>query len=150
LLGGAVLVGAIGWRRPLGRSIAAAQTLTGLAFLGLLGPPAVPWIGATLVVAGLFASMLTAWAQTVRMRLIPPELRGRVFALLRTLMQSTPPIGAVIAGFTLGSSGSFGPVVLLMAALAAVPGVIGLVAPALGSRATAEPPAVTGVLVRTP
>jgi hypothetical protein len=86
---------------------------------------------------------------TVRMRLIPPELRGRVFALLRTLMQSTPPIGAVIAGFTLGG-GSFGSAVVLMAALAAVPGILGLIAPALGPHATAEPPAVTAVLARTP
>jgi len=138
LLAGALLVGAVGWRHPLGRSIAVAQTLTGLALLALLGPAVVPWVAGTLVVAGLFASMLTAWAQTVRMRLIPAELRGRVFALLRTLMQSTPPIGAVIAGFALGG-GSFGPAVVLMAALAAVPGAIGLVLPALGRGATAEP-----------
>jgi hypothetical protein len=29
------------------------------------------------------------------------ELRGRVFALLRTLMQSTRPIGAIVAGYLL-------------------------------------------------
>jgi len=42
ILGGSIIVGAIGWRWPLGRSIAVAQVATGLALLLLLGPPALP------------------------------------------------------------------------------------------------------------
>ncbi len=134
---GALIVGALDWRWPLGRSIAAATLATGLT-MGILvaTPPLLPSV-LVLAGAGLFASSLTAWAQTIRMRLIPPRLRGRVFALLRTLMQSTPPIGAVIAGAMLGG-GEVLPAIALMAALMAMPGVVGLFLPALSRQATGE------------
>jgi len=44
---------------------------------------------------------MTAWAQSLRMRLAPPESHGRLFALLRTMMQATPPAGAALAALTL-------------------------------------------------
>lgn len=44
---------------------------------------------------------LTIWAQTLRMQVIPPEMRGRTFALLRTLMQGATPLGGALAGFLL-------------------------------------------------
>ncbi len=136
-LAGTLLVGAIGWRWPLGRSIAVATLATGLVMgLLLVEPPFVATV-AILIVAGVLASSLTAWAQTIRMRLIPPELRGRVFALLRTLMQSTPPIGAVLGG-TLLAGGDVIPAIGAMTALIAIPGAIGLVLPALGRKATGE------------
>jgi hypothetical protein len=83
-------------------------------------------------------SPLTIWAQTIRMRLIPAGMRGRVFGVLRTLMQSTPPIGAAIAGLLL-SHGTTTSTVLVMAALIGVPGVIGLGLPALADEHTHEP-----------
>jgi MFS family permease len=134
---GLALVGAIDWRWPLGRSIAVATTLTGLVLAPLaLRPPFGTAVG-VLAVAGIFASSLTPWAQTIRMRLIPPQLRGRVFALLRTLMQATPPIGAVLGGLLL-DNGSVALVALVMAGLIAIPGAVGLFLPALGSEATGE------------
>jgi hypothetical protein len=72
------------------------------------------------------------------MRLIPPEIRGRVFALLRTSMQSTRPIGAVAAGLLL-SRGDVSIAILAMALLFAVPGFVGIWLPALGRGPTAEP-----------
>ncbi len=42
---------------------------------------------------------MTIWAQTLRMQVIPPDLRGRTFALLRTLMQGVTPLGDALAGF---------------------------------------------------
>ncbi|HET6714801.1 MAG TPA: hypothetical protein VFI59_13960 [Actinomycetota bacterium] len=36
------------------------------------------------------------------MRLTPEEMRGRVVGVLRTLMQSTPPVGGALAGVLLG------------------------------------------------
>jgi hypothetical protein len=36
------------------------------------------------------------------MRLVPPEARGRLLALLRTAMQASPPAGAGLAALTLG------------------------------------------------
>jgi MFS family permease len=135
---GLVVIGAIGWRWPLGRSIAAAATVSGL-ILGLMVLR--PGLLLTLVIlgaSGFTESSLTPWAQTIRMRLIPPALRGRVFALLRTAMQSTRPIGAVAGGMLL-AGGDVTPALALISLLVLVPGALGLVAPALGPVATAEP-----------
>lgn len=139
VLVGAVAVGAVGWPWPLGRSIAAAQLLTGLALLGLAARPGLAGAVAVLGLAGLCASPLTIWAQTIRMRLIPPDMRGRVFGLLRTLMRSTPPAGGIVGGALLGAVGM--PVVAaLVAALVALPGLRALWHPALGPGA--DPTAV--------
>ncbi|MGZ8625185.1 MAG: MFS transporter [Actinomycetota bacterium] len=109
---GSLIVGALTWRWTLGRSIAVAQTAAGIAFLGLLAAPglagAIGVLG-VLVVAGVLVSPMTIWAQTVRMRVIPPELRGRTFGVLRTLMQSTPPLGGAVAGFLLADGGAIEP-----------------------------------------
>ena len=138
ILGGSIVVGAIGWRWPLGRSIAVAQTATGLALLLLLGPPGLPMALSSLILAGLFASSLTAWAQTIRMRLIPPALRGRVFALLRTLMNTTPPLGALVGGAMLAAD-NVTLVIVTMAFVVTIPGAIGLVHPALRPIPTTGP-----------
>ncbi|WP_142055926.1 MFS transporter [Pseudonocardia kunmingensis] len=45
---------------------------------------------------GLLGAAMTVWAQSMRMRRIPPELHGRAFALLRTLMQATLPLGSAV------------------------------------------------------
>jgi MFS family permease len=135
---GLLLVGAINWRWPLGRSIAWALFTSGLVILlWLLRPPVLP-LAAILAVWGALSSSLTPWAQTIRMRLIPPEMRGRVFALLRTSMQSTRPIGAIVAGFLL-ARGDLSIAILAVALLFGVPGFIGLWLPALGRGPTAEP-----------
>jgi MFS-type transporter involved in bile tolerance (Atg22 family) len=69
---------------------------------------------------------MTAWAQTLRMRLAPEGLHGRLFALLRTAMQATPPLGAALAAVTVprGVAPTVVAVVALMAVLglAAAPG----------------------------
>jgi MFS family permease len=139
ILIGSIIVGAIDWRWALGRSIGAASVAAGLAAAILVFTPPLPIAATAMALSGAFASSLTAWAQTIRMRLIPPELRGRVFAVLRTLMQSTGPIGAIIAGFLL-ANGPIVPVLAVSAALVLVPGIIGSFVPALGSGPTAEPP----------
>ena len=135
---GLIVVGAMHWRWPLGRSIAVATFTAGVA-LGLLlvRPPFLPTL-LILAAAGLFASSLTAWAQTIRMRLIPPELRGRVFALLRTTMQSTRPIGAILGGLLLAGGDPI-PAIAATAGFVVIPGAIGLWLPALGRGPTAEP-----------
>jgi MFS family permease len=148
---GALVVGAIRWPWALGRSIAAAEVAAGVTAALLILEP--PLLGAALVLVlvGICASPLTIWAQTIRMRLIPVALRGRVFALLRTLMQSTPPIGGLVAGLFLASaaggvaatgstSGGIAVAIAVVALLTAIPGLIGLIHPALGRAATADPP----------
>ena len=134
---GAVLVGALGWRWPLGRSIAAAVLAAGLVQGLLIFRPSLMPLVLVLAGIGLCSSCLTAWAQTIRMRLIPPELRGRVFAVLRTLMRGTPPLGSLLAGFLL-AGGDITWAVLVATVLNVVPGAIGLVHPALSRAATGE------------
>jgi MFS family permease len=135
---GLLVVGAVNWRWPLGRSIAWALFTSGLVILlWLLQPPVIP-LAAILFVWGSLSSSLTPWAQTIRMRLIPPEMRGRVFALLRTSMQSTRPIGAVAAGLLL-SRGDLTIAIVAVALLFAIPGFVGIWLPALGRGPTAEP-----------
>lgn len=137
-LAGLLIVGAVNWRWPLGRSIAWALFTSGLVILlWLLEPPLIA-LGAVLFVWGALSSSLTPWAQTIRMRLIPPEIRGRVFALLRTSMQSTRPIGAIAAGLLL-TNGNLSIAIVAVGLLFAIPGFIGIWLPALGRGPTAEP-----------
>ena len=149
-LAGALVVGAIRWPWALGRSIAAAEVAAGVVVALLVIEPPLVGAAVVLVVVGICASPLTIWAQTIRMRLIPVALRGRVFALLRTLMQSTPPIGGLVAGLLLASAAAGGAVtgtaatsialaIAAAALLMVIPGLIGLVHPALGRTATADP-----------
>jgi MFS family permease len=79
---------------------------------------------ASLVLLGFFSAPLTIWAQTLRMHIIPPEMRGRTFALLRTMMQSTGPAGSLVAGFILPITGLLA-CVSVSSLLAGAPGAIG-------------------------
>jgi hypothetical protein len=81
---GSFVVAALEWRPPLGRSIAAAQASVGVGLLPLVAEPGAAGTVCLLALAGFLAFPLTIWAQSLRMRLSPPELRGRVFSLLRT------------------------------------------------------------------
>jgi MFS family permease len=137
-LAGLLVVGAVNWRWPLGRSIAWALLTSGLILLLWLLRPPVVLLAIVLFFWGACSSSLTPWAQTIRMRLIPPEMRGRVFAVLRTSMQSTRPIGAVAAGFLL-ASGDLTIAILAIALLFLIPGLVGVWLPALGRGPTAEP-----------
>lgn len=89
------------WRAPLLASIIVAQ-ITAALFAGLLAIQSTVVTVAALVAVGMCASPMTAWAQSLRMRLAPPDAHGRLFALLRTTMQATPPAGAAVAALTLG------------------------------------------------
>jgi MFS family permease len=135
---GLLVVGAVNWPWALGRSIAWALFSSGLVLLLWLLQPPVLALGAILFIWGALSSSLTPWAQTIRMRLIPAEMRGRVFALLRTAMQSTRPIGAIAAGLLL-TQGDLTIAIVAMALLFAVPGFVGIWLPALGRGPTAEP-----------
>lgn len=111
-------------RLSLGRLICLSQSLAG-ASLALLLTSQVLWIAVpSLVLFGLFIAPLTIWAQTLRMRIIPERLRGRTFALLRTLMQSAGPTGSLIGGFTLPITGLLGGIAI-STGLIGTPGLAG-------------------------
>lgn len=126
----ALLAGGLALPLTLGTRIAAAQALSGVALAALLWSGG-PWLaGLGLALFGAFSAPLTIWAQTLRMQIIPEELRGRSFALLRMLMQSGNPIGGALGGALvplLGLSAAIG----LSAILVGLPGLAGLAVPAL-------------------
>ncbi|HET8844102.1 MAG TPA: MFS transporter [Ktedonobacteraceae bacterium] len=121
---GSILAGSLIFSLPLGLLICLAQMLSGIS-LSLV------WLGSTLwwtiiglALLGLFSAPLTIWAQTLRMQIIPEQLRGRSFALLRTLMQSTGPMASGAAGTLLPIMGI--PVMIgVSAILVGVPGLFG-------------------------
>jgi MFS family permease len=132
-LAGSIGAGAVAVDR-LGPRIVAAQLAAAALLAGLLlRPPLAP----TLVLLAAFGAMttpMTAWAQTLRMRLTPEGLQGRLFALLRTAMQATPPLGAALAAATVPRG--VAPTVAAIVAVMAVPAL--LAAPGL-ARAEVRP-----------
>ncbi|HTJ33398.1 MAG TPA: MFS transporter [Dactylosporangium sp.] len=102
--GGELLAGLVllrrSWRSSLTRSVVLASLVAAVAVLAVLAP--YPWVAvAGLVGLGGCAAAMTTWAQTLRMAAAPPDVHGRLFALLRTVMQATPPLGAGLAALTL-------------------------------------------------
>jgi MFS family permease len=119
------LAGSLILRISLGTRIALAQILSGLSIIFLILSPAF-WATATgLFLLGFFSAPLTIWAQTLRMQIIPVELRGRTFALLRTLMQGATPLGGALAGFLLPLTGMQWMIGLSSLVIGA-PGVVGM------------------------
>lgn len=86
----------------------------------------------------LIARRLALWAQTVRMRLIPEDLHGRVFALLRTVMLAGPALGGLIGAQLVGNLAVAGAVTLVVASVV-LPGIGALLRPALLSEALPLP-----------
>jgi MFS family permease len=121
---GALVAGGRTFRRSLGVLICFAQALAGAALgIVLIGPSV--WSAALgLALFGAFSAPLTIWAQTLRMQIIPEQLRGRMFALLRTLMQSGNPLGGAVAGLLLPVLGMT-TMIALSALVAGVPGLLG-------------------------
>jgi MFS family permease len=121
----AALAGSLISSIALGTRISIAQALSGLSLAILLAGPTLWSLVTGLFLMGFFSAPLTIWAQTLRMQVIPEEMRGRTFALLRTLMQGTVPLGGAIAGWLLPLAGIFA-LILLSALLAGIPGLAGL------------------------
>lgn len=114
-LAAAVFLARRPWRAPLRVSIIVAQLAAALAVLTLLAPSvAVTVLG--LAMLGACSAPMTAWAQTLRMRLVPQQAHGRFFALLRTVMMATPPVGAGLAALTM-RAGANATVVAVVAAM---------------------------------
>jgi MFS family permease len=118
------LAGALRLPFSLGMLICGAQALSGLALLILIGL-SIPAAVVSLTLVGFFSAPLTIWAQTLRMKVIPPMLRGRTFALLRTLMQSAHPLGGAAAGVVFPLL-TMPLLVALSAACLGLPGLLGL------------------------
>jgi MFS family permease len=119
-----ILAGGMTFSRPLGTMISLAQILSGVSIAIALLDQNVMMTVASLALFGFFGAPLTIWAQTLRMKIIPAAMRGRVFALLRMLMIGAIPAGGVLAGWTMESL-SMTTMIGLTSAFGFVPGVIG-------------------------
>lgn len=120
-----LLVGGLRMPFSLGAMIAGSQLLAGGALTLLLISHAYGWVFLVFVLFGVLHSPLTIWAQSLRMQIIPIELRGRTFALLRTLMQAASPLGGLVSGFVLPAVGIPAMIAGSSAAIG-IPGFLGL------------------------
>lgn len=120
----AVVTGAVRMPLPLGTMICLGQILAGIALAVLVFTPPVAIALIALASMGFVSAPLTIWAQTLRMKIIPPHLRGRTFALLRTMMQGTTPLGGAFAGFVVPILSISG-VVLAASFVIGIPGLLG-------------------------
>src|SRR5438132_1734852 len=76
------------WSAPrigVGRAIVLATFAGGVLFLPLLYITSVPVAILAMFAGGLVGNSQGPWIQTLRMRVIPPELRSRAFGSIRTL-----------------------------------------------------------------
>ena len=106
------------WRPSLTRSVVLAALVAAVAVPAVLAPS--PWAAvAGLAGLGACAAGMTTWAQTLRMAAAPAGVHGRLFALLRTMMQATPPLGAGLAALTM--HGGVTATVLAIGALMGLP-----------------------------
>jgi len=119
-----ILVGGLIFSFSLGVLICLSQFLAGVSLSLLLFRHDTWWSILSLTLLGLYQAPLTIWAQTLRMQIIPEKLRGRTFALLRTLMQSASPVGGIIAGYLLPVVGIF-TMIGFSVGLMGIPGVLG-------------------------
>jgi MFS family permease len=124
-LSSSLLVGTLDLPLSLGKLISIAQVSAGVALAILLFGFSIPIALVSMVLFGFMTAPLTIWAQTLRMKVIPSALRGRTFALLRMLMQSTNPVGGVAGGFLLPLV-SFPVMIALSATIIGIPGILGL------------------------
>lgn len=126
----AFIAGSVKLPFSTGTRICIAQVLTGLSLALLLIVPTHFGALLSMFLVGFFSAPLTIWAQTLRMEIIPQGLRGRTFALLRTLMQSGNPLGGALAGWLLPLT-SIPLMIGLSAALVSIPGLFGYAVKAL-------------------
>jgi len=119
------LAGSFSIKTALGKRIALAQILSGLSLMLLVAGTSFGSVLSGLFLLGFFSAPLTIWAQTLRMQVIPPDLRGRTFALLRTLMQGATPLGGALAGVLLPLWG-IQIIVSLSSLIIGAPGLAGL------------------------
>jgi MFS family permease len=119
-----LLVGALGHWRP-GLKIALTQLVCGLSLTLILLAPGAIGIGLAMFLFGLANAPLTVWAQSLRMAIIPKDMHGRAFALIRMTIQSGNPLGGALGGLAVPALG-LAAGALLSAALIGLPGLIGL------------------------
>jgi MFS family permease len=123
-MAGAVIAGGLGAPLSLGVLTCLTLVLSGVSLGLVLVGQSIWWAIAGLLLFGLFSAPPTIWTQTLRMQIIPEPLRGRTFALLRTLSRSSVPVANAGGGALLLVLAT--PAVIgFSAVLVGIPGVFG-------------------------
>ncbi|MCL5117096.1 MAG: MFS transporter, partial [Firmicutes bacterium] len=98
---GAVLGGVISGqfsRMPLKKSLALFFTIEAILFLLFAASPWVVVSAAVFLLTGFANGVGNALSFTLMQRIIPPDLRGRMFGLIMTLFSLANPLGSLAAG----------------------------------------------------
>ncbi len=119
---GSVASGAVKTSQRQMFRIGLLQVVAG-GMLLLMLPRALPWVLAALVFNGILAGPLVVMGGVVRLTRTPQAVRGRAMTLMRTMMSGALPFGAAVGGFLL-SAGGYTTLIVVIAALAALPGVL--------------------------
>ncbi len=127
---GALAAGSVRGTAGLGLAIAGVQALAGLVLLPLAAAPSIATAAAAALLFGAFSGPMTVWAQTIRMRIVGPQWRGRAFATLRMIMQSGRPLGGAIGGEALALL-PLGLSIMATGLIIALPAIAGALHPAL-------------------
>ncbi len=137
---GAIIAGLFTGTARLPAMVVGAQTMTGLAVLPLAvllwpgsPPPSLALVLGCILILGLCSGPMTVWAQTIRMRFVAPQWRGRAFATLRMIMQSGRPIGGGLAGLAVAAL-PLGTCLAATGAVIALPAVLSLAHRAMNGR----------------
>jgi MFS family permease len=133
-LGVGALVGALVTPR-LGRLIRpglliiASMITSGAGTALLLVLKGIAGIAVSWVIVGAGTTVFTVTYYTLRHRLVPDELLGRVVAITRTMAWFSLPVAPIVGGAILAAGGNFGTVVTLSATLQTVTGLLALLTP---------------------
>lgn len=98
------------------------QVIAGAVLL-LMIPRGLPWVLAALIISGVLSGPLVVMGGVIRLTRTPAVVRGRAMTLMRTTMSGALPLGAAIGGFLL-DGGHYTQLIVLVAVLAATPGVL--------------------------
>ncbi|WP_437003737.1 MFS transporter [Streptomyces sp. enrichment culture] len=123
---GSFLSSSISKRIQVGSMRCVGMSVEGLAVVGL-GLTRSPWVaGAMMAVIGFSMSVQIVIVGSLRQRLAPPEIRGRVLSASRLISLAGAPFGGVLGGYLAGEFGLSTPFVIggllmVLVALATLP-----------------------------
>lgn len=107
----------------VGRVLGVSRTILAALFGGSLCIGAVgvlPWYAAVVVVWGIGAglgALFSVNVNSLRQRLAPPEMLGRVMTVAAVLAWSARPLGSLAGGYAIEASGNIGAVFLVLGIL---------------------------------
>ena len=136
LIGAALVARCARWF-GIGATIIGGASIGVVSMLAVPAAERTPWVEPTLAVStalsGLAFSLFGITQMSLRQRITPVHLLGRVTAARRFLIFCMAPVGAVLAGF-LGDRIGFAPTLIVGAAIAGIGVLIMLASPIRGLR----------------